>query len=452
MTTILPTARSPSDLIFQQLGEGLSQTLPQAAAQRSQRETGLNSIDQLQEQLRMANGDISKILPALAKAYTLNPNLERSGIGQFALEQARKGQASDPVLNAIRGGVQQNPPMGGMNGMAANAAQQAAQPMQQQGQVPPAQTQGKGIFLSDFIPQNIGELITPEQEAAMISDVAKRGGDTAHTRQMIKSYNQGKIGFNELANANVEKEAANVTRMLGFEDQIRDRIGKYIPQDTPEAEKNIYYNMVRPELESGKHKTFSDAWQKVSADIDNFRKQKEALVNRIPEPQIAGISPEGEKLLRQPGMELMKKDPLAYNMIESAYTQKGHSPITPARIYKPLPQNVNKALSKAEDFRDLIYPSYSTNELSPGLIERNMEMADRGQQKQIPQLAGDLRKDWNQDLSLLNIYADLKRKGWSLYNIGSLLDDVSDKFGERQKAERTMLNENMRIPTRYLSE
>jgi hypothetical protein len=257
-----------------------------------------------------------------------------------------------------------------------------------------------------------------------------------------------------LANANVEKEAANVTRMLGFEDQIRDRIGKYIPQDTPEAEKNIYYNMVRPELESGKHKTFSDAWQKVSADIDNFRKQKEALVSRIPEPQIGGISPEGEKLLRQPGMELMKKDPLAYNMIESAYTNKGHSAITPAKIYKPLPQNVNKVLSKAEDFRDLVYPSqsYSTSELSPGLMERNMEMADRGQQKQIPQLAGELRKDWNEELSLLNIYADLKRKGWSLYNIGSLLDDVSDKFGERQKAERMMLNENMRIPTRYLAE
>jgi hypothetical protein len=450
MVSILPSNKTPWEMISNSIGQGLSQTLPQAAQQRSQRETGMNAIDQLQSQLAAANGDISKILPALAKAYTLNPNLERSGIGQFALEQARKGQAANPVLEAIGGGQGQ----GGMNpNMAAGAAQQAAQPMQQQGQSQSSQTpQGKGLFLNDFIPQNLGELITPEQEAAMISDVAKRGGDTAFTRQMIKDYNQGKIGFNDLANANVEKEAANVTRMLGFEDQIRDRIGKYIPQDTPEAEKNIYYNMVRPELESGKHKTFSDAWQKVSADIDNFRKQKEALVKRIPEPQIAGVSPEGEKLLRAPGQALMKKDPLAYNMLESAFTKKGHSAITPARIYKPLPPVINHALSKAEDFKDLVYPTYSTSELTPGLMERNMEMADRGQQKQIPQLAGDLRKNWNEDLSLLNMYADLKRKGWSLYNITSLMDDVSDLFGERQQAERNMLNENMRIPTRYLAE
>lgn len=93
MTTILPSARTSSDLIFQQLGEGLSQTLPQASAQRSQRETGMNSIDQLQQQLRDSGGDINKMLPALAKAYTLNPGLERSGLGQTFMQQAKVNRA-----------------------------------------------------------------------------------------------------------------------------------------------------------------------------------------------------------------------------------------------------------------------------------------------------------------------------------------------------------------------
>ena len=157
-------------------------------------------------------------------------------------------------------------------------------------------------------------------------------------------------------------------------------------------------------------------------------------------------------MLRGPGHALMKKDPLAYNMLESAYIQKGHSPITPAQILKPLPKQVKGVLSQAEDFKDLIYPSYSTSELTPGLMERNIEIANRGQIQQIPKISNELRKDWDKELSLLNIYTELRKKGWSLHNIDSVLDDVSDLFGERQQAERNMLNENIRIPTRYLSE
>lgn len=105
MTTILPSARSPSDLIFEQLGQGLSQTLPQAAMQRSQRETGMNAIDKLQKGIAAANGDMSKILPELMRAYTLNPGLERSGLGQKYLETALAGQYPG-ALGQGAGGVQ----------------------------------------------------------------------------------------------------------------------------------------------------------------------------------------------------------------------------------------------------------------------------------------------------------------------------------------------------------
>lgn len=452
MTTILPSARTPFQTIMEQVGSGLSQSLPQAAMQRSQRETGLSAIDQLQQALQFANGDINKILPAYAKAISLNPNLERSGIGQMALEAARKSSASEPVIEAIGGqGNKVGIPNQNIGGMASNAAQQASQ---QQGINQSAEAQkGQGLFLSNFIPQDIGELISPEQEANMLADVAKRNGDVAFTRQLIKDYNQGKIGVNDLANSNVEKEAANVQRMLGFEDQIRDKISKYIPEDTPESEKNIYYNMVRPELESGKHKTFADAWQKVASDIDNFRKQKEAYINRIPEPQITGVSPEGEKMLSTGGKDLMKKDPLAYNLLESAYISKGHSPVTPAKILKSLPGTISNILSKAEDFRDLVYgPQLGSGEFPERQMERNIELANRGQEQQIPKIAADLRKNWNEDLSLINMYTDLRKKGWSLHNITSLFDDVYDLFGQRQKAERDMLNKTMPIPLRYLAD
>ncbi len=93
MVSILPTERSPWEAISNSIGHGLSQTLPQAAQQRSQRETGLSAIDQLQQQLQQSGGDINKMLPALAKAYTLNPGLERSGLGQTFMQQAKVGRA-----------------------------------------------------------------------------------------------------------------------------------------------------------------------------------------------------------------------------------------------------------------------------------------------------------------------------------------------------------------------
>lgn len=89
MVSILPSERTPFDVIGRDVGRALQNVLPQAAMQRAQREVGMSSIDQLQNQLQSANGDISKMLPAIARAYTLNPGLERSGLGQFALQNAR---------------------------------------------------------------------------------------------------------------------------------------------------------------------------------------------------------------------------------------------------------------------------------------------------------------------------------------------------------------------------
>ena len=91
MTTILPQARSPWQVIDSAIGNQISQNLPGAVQQGYNRGQGLSAIDQLQNDLAHSGGDISKMLPALARAYTLNPNLERSGIGQSALGFAKAG-------------------------------------------------------------------------------------------------------------------------------------------------------------------------------------------------------------------------------------------------------------------------------------------------------------------------------------------------------------------------
>ncbi len=88
MVSILPGG-SNWDVIGKSLGENVGRALPGAVQQGYQRAQGLGAIDQLQKDLAQSGGDMSKMLPALAKAYTLNPNLERSQLGQFALQNAK---------------------------------------------------------------------------------------------------------------------------------------------------------------------------------------------------------------------------------------------------------------------------------------------------------------------------------------------------------------------------
>lgn len=88
MVSILPQKVSPWQIIGQAMSQ-LGQNAPQMLEERFKTQRGLGAVDQLQEALGQAGGDVNKILPALARAYTLNPNLERSGLGQQYLQQAR---------------------------------------------------------------------------------------------------------------------------------------------------------------------------------------------------------------------------------------------------------------------------------------------------------------------------------------------------------------------------
>ena len=108
--SILPgNSRTPWDLIGQMTGQNISQNLPGAVQQGYQRQQGLNAIDQLQNDLAQSGGDISRILPALARAYTLNPTLERSGLGQEFLKNQAQGMYPGALESAGNNNVSSTP-------------------------------------------------------------------------------------------------------------------------------------------------------------------------------------------------------------------------------------------------------------------------------------------------------------------------------------------------------
>lgn len=135
MVSILPGG-SNWDIIGQHLGENVGRALPQAVSQGYQRQQGLSAIDQLQQQLQDAGGDMTKMLPALARAYTLNPGLERSGLGQFALQQAKVQNAFGPQSQTQPQGPPNQPQSNQMAGMAAQSSGMDQQPNQAQPQTP----------------------------------------------------------------------------------------------------------------------------------------------------------------------------------------------------------------------------------------------------------------------------------------------------------------------------
>lgn len=92
MVSIIPgNVRTANDLLGQQTANAIQQNVQPQLNQMYQRQRGYSAIDRLQQDLSTSNGDQSKILAAIARAYTDNPSLERSGIAQYALQNAGAG-------------------------------------------------------------------------------------------------------------------------------------------------------------------------------------------------------------------------------------------------------------------------------------------------------------------------------------------------------------------------
>lgn len=103
MVSILPAKRTPWNAIADAMKQ-FGKNAPELLEKRYQREQGLGAIDELQEELKTAGNDPTKILPLLMKAYTKNPVLERSGLGQKTLDLAGAGNFAPALKDATKGG------------------------------------------------------------------------------------------------------------------------------------------------------------------------------------------------------------------------------------------------------------------------------------------------------------------------------------------------------------
>ncbi len=141
MTTILPSARNSSDLIFDQMAQGLSQTLPQAAQQRSNRDALQQSLAGIRNMANDPNSSPMDVTLAAMEAGAGIPGSERY-LGQIIpmLQQMAKAnsQGNAPL------------PMEGMSGQGGQVRDRS--PVEQ-----PQQRQNMPGFMGQKSPQESGQ-------------------------------------------------------------------------------------------------------------------------------------------------------------------------------------------------------------------------------------------------------------------------------------------------------
>lgn len=452
MVYTIPQRGQPNASFGNQIGNSLSQSFLEAYKPAVQQEYQRGKLkDALAQAKNAANQPEAKpidVLYSLLEATAGIPGSERY-VGQIApllLEQARNNQTPN-VENIKAGGFQP----GQVQGQVQSGGQSPVN-NQNVGQLPTninetssVFPEGKGIQLGNFLPYNLGDQITPEQTASILDQVKRNQGDVDFTRQQIRDYNAGKIGQTDLANANVDKETAQIQRQFAMEKNVKNFLTEQLPENTPESKKNLYYSLMNKELP--KSKDLTTAYQKVSKDITNFDKLERKWIGSIPEGDFYGLTKDKENTLRATAQPLLKTDPLAYNILEEAMLQKGNSIVDVSKTLKPETPDLKNIISKVDDYRDLIYPKFN---ISDQAMIKNIDRAEKQQSLASTKIADQLSKIWSDDISLINIYTELSKKGWFPAQIREVLDNLSDKFNSQQQVEFTQLNKHPRIPARYL--
>jgi hypothetical protein len=112
MTTILPSARTPWDVIGEHIGHNLSQTFPRGFEQGYNRQMGVNAFNQAQNELQQAGGDPHKMSMAIARLAMQDPNAARqlqAGMEQNQNQQSGQtfGRGYDAILNDDVEGLKQ---------------------------------------------------------------------------------------------------------------------------------------------------------------------------------------------------------------------------------------------------------------------------------------------------------------------------------------------------------
>lgn len=285
MVTIIPAERTPWDVISKAMGENISQNLPGAVQRGYERELGMGSIDKLQGELQNSGGDISKMLPAIARAYTVNPNLQKSGIAEHYLKMAQLGNAQNIPRHNEQGSFQpeQKQELPGFlqqPGQESSASENKFFPTnlpggQETGNIPQEFTSGQVVPLS-----------TPTEKIKstkkLMSDYNKAGIPITfeQARSEIEAAEEEKKIHNSEVLAETERRK-NSQREYG--EKAVSELDKVFPSATPEM--NAIFKK-KGEEAAAQNRSEADIDRHLAVEAKNFKNMYSNIEKDLSAPRI----------------------------------------------------------------------------------------------------------------------------------------------------------------------
>jgi hypothetical protein len=353
MVSILPPKRNIFNAIADSMQQ-FGQHAPQLLEERYQTQRGLSAIDQLQKDLAASGGDMSKVLPAVAKAVSLNPNLQKSGYVEHALQMAKNLNAQ----NIPRPGEQQEEPF----------QPQERQPlpgfMQQPGQEPsqnkffPSNQPGgesPGNIPQEATTGEIQHLLTPPQKIPVIKKLMKDSADQGvpmsfeQARNEVNSVEEDK----KLHNRQVEEERKQrVGAQREYGEKAVTQLDKVFPGATPEMQA-IFKKKGEQAAKEGKSE--ADIDRHLAVEAKNFRNMYSNIQKDLEAPrlqnQIERAFNGSEKDFEQAAGDLrVKLKPLLdlglYDSSRKLLTDLGYYPEEREQIINPMSEREKTLLNK----------------------------------------------------------------------------------------------------------
>lgn len=478
MTTILPAERTPFDVIGKDVGQALQSVLPQAMQKYGERQRGLNAIDQLQYDIANAGGDISKILPAAAKAIAQNPNLERSGIFEKLLAQAqlKQGARDFPV-----GQQMGQPPKTNASGFPlkpANAPlknqppqQQAPTPQQQapinqnvaeQKNQPPAavtETEKKQVPVSvnDLVQARPSKILNPQgladfqlpygpEEIARIRQASRENG---YLPEMEQRFVEDALEFNRIAEQKRNVEVSNYDQQQKERQDTLDnqkQFGSYLQNNAKELWENPDDRELALQASekilnnpNNQRTSFADVLSKVKDEIRPYQSAKKALQKTLERPLFGQTSAQRElarmraRLMVQNGQK-----PQLQLMIANA----GHGEVEEADLLNPLPEMVENSLKNG--FPKFVEPLAEVKDAFPGseAYERQLQSGREkreAQEKKYISYVSEQFKTGDYSLpgtNLLLLRKNLMEKGLQWDEAANVIEKIIKESGQQMDPQQ----------------
>lgn len=368
MVSILPPKRGFVNAIGDAMQE-FGKNAPQLLEERYQTQRGLSAIDQLQKDLADSGGDMTKVLPAVARAVSLNPNLQKSGYVEHALNMAKNINAQ----KVSRPGEEETFQPTAKQNLPGFMQQPGQEQQPQQNQFFPNNQSGgnaPGNIPQEATSGQVQKLLSPTERIPVIKKLMKDSAEAGIPISYPEAKGQVDAVEEEKKQHNTEIENERKRRVGSqreYGNKAVDQLINVFPEATPEMQA-IFKK--KGEEAASEDKSEADIDRHLAVEAKNFKNLYSNIKNDLSAPrlqnQLQRSFLQSNKDFEQSAADLrVKLKPLLeqglYDTSRNLLTDLGYYPEEREQIINPMGEKENTLLNRVPKATTKLKPS---NEIS----------------------------------------------------------------------------------------